>query len=728
MSEIRIEGADSIPEQPILVFPNRLDLPAMQELEKALGGSGRVAWMLENSLMPGEAILNKLKESPTKGFAYSTSHSPSSIFGKVNKLMESGRHVVVLAGRPQQAPGNLSDIPSNLLTLFDGFPQPVLPVYVGMYNNYLDAAITTREPYDRLHITICAPQREGPQLGSRVQAAWMSAQAEQFQQHPMLANARLPQLLVEALFRNPKGKVLDGTNDTSFNYNDLLSAAVLTSGILERKSSNARMGIILPPGKLSIIANLACLLSGISAVNINYTTTAAQFKEIVKQTALTRFITDSDFVNMQREFKWPLSRDLIFLDKELNDKGPWRLRLWTYLTRIRQPQQLIKDAKIVIPDADAEAAVFFTGGTEDKPLGVPFSHRMLLAAAMSIRSRLQLRPGHDTILSVQPAYTPAGFIFGILLPLLCDFNIVTYTIPTAGKRLCTLLQQHSVALVTNSPTGIRSMLKAAKTPQTFSQLQYCLSCGSKLPQNTAIFAKQHFGLKIQECYGMAEVLPFASASMPAPATNPDSTQPVLPTARQDCVGAPLPGIAVRITGLHSPDPTSTPANPGLIWLKGPAVTHQYLGISNADSPRMHGKWFCTGDIGHMNPDGMLTILGRRERFSQVNNQMIPHVQLEELIYKIYGVTHEDNKRKIAIIGVPSRTGGEALVLLTTLHQQITADDYKVLKGEINNHHYPDSWKPQHIIPVSHIPTLPNGKLDHKTCFRGACKALRINLE
>ncbi|MBE6415609.1 MAG: hypothetical protein E7032_03650 [Akkermansiaceae bacterium] len=63
MSEIRIEGADSVPAQPMLVLPNRVDLPTMLELEKALGGPGRVAWMVENTLMPGEAIMNHLRET-----------------------------------------------------------------------------------------------------------------------------------------------------------------------------------------------------------------------------------------------------------------------------------------------------------------------------------------------------------------------------------------------------------------------------------------------------------------------------------------------------------------------------------------------------------------------------------------------------------------------------------------------------------------------------------------
>lgn len=712
----------------MLVLPNRVDLPTMLELEKALGGKEHIAWMVESTLMPGEAVMNHLRQNQCAGFVCGINQQGRDfILSKARKHIELGRHVVLLPGRPLQAPGTLSDIPGQLLSLFDGTPLHALPVYTGMYNNYFDAAIATREPYDRLHISICPPARAGQQLGARVQAAWMSAQVAQLQQHPMLEHPDLPQRLTESLLRNPQGRLLDGVDDSTLLYRDLLSAAVMATSVLEKHSTSKRIGIILPPGKLSTIANLACLLTGVTAVNINYTATPEQFEHMVKQTGVTRFITDTRFTNMQRQFSWPLSRDLIYLDRELAEQGPWKLKAWGALAKLRSPQQLMQHAKIATSAADDVAAITFTGGTDDKPLGVAITHRMLLAATISLRSRLQLSPGHDLLFSVLPAYTPAGLIAGIMLPLLGGFNMVTYPTAKAGKRICTLIHQHAVAMVINSPAGTRTMLKAAKDTNTFAQLQYCLSAGAKLPSHLTETAQQRFGLQLLECYGAAEVLPFAAAAMPAPSADPDASRPVQPTAAKGCIGAPLPGVAVRITGLYSPEPSTTPSKPGLVWLKGPAVTRRYLEISNEDSPRMHGNWFCTGDVGYMRPDGMLTILGRKVRFTQMGEEMIPHVQLEEMLYNIYDIQPEGNERKLAIVSVPSRTGGETLVLLSTLHTEITNSDLIALRNGITNLHYPRSWVPEHIIPVKFIPTLPNGKLDYKTCFQGTCRMLKIKL-
>lgn len=710
----------------MLVLPNRVDLRIMQELEKALGGPGRIAWMVENTLMPGEAIMNRLRETRSPGFVCSINQQGrDAIISKVRQQLELGRHVVMLPGRPLQAPGTLADTPASLLSVFDGTPLHALPVYAGMYNNFFDAAITTREPYDLLHITFCPPLRAGNQLGARAQAAWMNAQSSQLEQLPMLEHANLPHMLVEALLRHAKGRLLDGIDDSTLLYRDILSAAVMATSVLEKHSTNARMGIILPPGKLNTIANLACLLAGITAVNINYTASASQFEHMVQQAGLTRFVTDTRFINKERQFAWPPSRDLIFLDTELAEQGPWRLKAWNTIAKLRTPQQLMQHAKVVTPDPGAEAAVIFTGGTDDKPLGVPLTHRMLLAATLSLRSRLQLNPGHDILLSVLPSYMPAGLIGGLLLPLLGGYDMVTYPTPTAGKRLCTLVKQHSISMLTNTPAGLRAMLKAAKETTDFAPLQYCLSSGAKLPASLAEATAQRFGLQLLESYGTAEVLPFAAAGMPAPETDPDSTRPTLPTTRKGGIGAPLPGVAVRITGLYTPEASPTPSNPGLVWLRGPAVTTRYLGISNADSPRMHGRWFCTGDVGYMTPDGLLTILGRKVRFTQMGDEMIPHVQLEEILYKIYNITPDENERKLAVVSVPSRTGGEELVMLSTLHKEVTPPDYLTLRYGVTNLHLPASWAPRHIIAVKYIPTLPNGKLDYQTCFLGACRMLKI---
>ena len=60
MSKMVTEGTGNIPEQSVLVLPNRVNTAIMHELEKALGGPGRVAWLVQNELPPEPAIMGHL--------------------------------------------------------------------------------------------------------------------------------------------------------------------------------------------------------------------------------------------------------------------------------------------------------------------------------------------------------------------------------------------------------------------------------------------------------------------------------------------------------------------------------------------------------------------------------------------------------------------------------------------------------------------------------------------
>ena len=71
MSAIVTEGTGNIPEQPTLVMPNRVTPAIMLELEKALGGSSRVAWLVESSLRPAPEIMQHLQQTRAAGTMFS---------------------------------------------------------------------------------------------------------------------------------------------------------------------------------------------------------------------------------------------------------------------------------------------------------------------------------------------------------------------------------------------------------------------------------------------------------------------------------------------------------------------------------------------------------------------------------------------------------------------------------------------------------------------------------
>ncbi|MER5865203.1 AMP-binding protein [Kitasatospora sp. NPDC002040] len=116
------------------------------------------------------------------------------------------------------------------------------------------------------------------------------------------------------------------------------------------------------------------------------------------------------------------------------------------------------------------------------------------------------------------------------------------------------------------------------------RVRYAISGGSSLdPELLLFFAGA--GVIVYEGYGLTET------------TGPSTVNPPL-RPRPGTVGPPVPGTAVRI------------ASDGEVLLSGGQLFTSYLDPA-AQPPFLDG-WFATGDLGRLDPDGYLTITGRKK--------------------------------------------------------------------------------------------------------------------
>lgn len=724
MSAICTEGLGNIPEHPTLVMLNRADLTVMQELEKLFGSSQQVAWLVDETMPIEESMMQHLQQKRAPGILYKPdSRGTERILAQIESFLAHHYHVILLPGKPTQLRASLSDVPASLLTIADAGKLPVLPVYVGMYNDSTDDAISAEDEYDELHIHIMPLQKPGVSLGVRVLTSWMEASADALMHHPQFEHASLAHSLLCSLKEYPEVCLLDGIDNSVLPYKDLLALSIMLANNLRQYASQRRIGIILPPGKASAIANVACILAGLVPVNINYNVSAEVFQAAAAKARIDRYLTDERFVSKMNHFAWPPSRDLIFVERELAEVGAGRLRFWKWMVRFCSVDRLAALLHLPEkPNPDAEAALLFTGGASGPAKAVPMTHRMLMANLMQTQSRIDMQPG-DTVLSALPMFQSYGLHMGFLFPLLFGYNMVTYPDPFAARRLCELMSENEVNLAVATPVLVRRMLQMADE-ETFDSVEYFIVGSEKLPADLAAEAERRFKLTLLECYGLAEASPLVALNLPNPVIK-RSNEPFVPANKRGTVGVPLQGIAVRITDPAREGYVQSPGASGLIWLKGPSIMLAYLGDDAATAERVRGAWFCTGDIGRMDADGMLTIGGRRSRFSKIGGEMVPHDLLEQVVNRVLKVNPADPERKICVVGVPSRTAGEQLVLLSILHKTTHPHDLITLRYGIMGEGYPALWCPERIIPIPAIPELQKGKVDFIACRKFACEALGI---
>jgi O-succinylbenzoic acid--CoA ligase len=149
-------------------------------------------------------------------------------------------------------------------------------------------------------------------------------------------------------------------------------------------------------------------------------------------------------------------------------------------------------------------------------------------------------------------------------------------------------------------------------------------------------------------------------------------------------GFPLDGVAVKI------DVT------GEVMLRGPMLFDGYEGDPELTAAVMDHGWLRTNDLGRLDEDGRLQILGRVDDVIISGGVKVPAYAVEQMLRAVPGV-HD-----VAVVGRPDREWGEAVVAV--LDRQV---DLEELRAAVQ----PRTWAPKDVVVVPELPLLANGKVD-----------------
>ncbi|MBR3944532.1 MAG: AMP-binding protein [Akkermansia sp.] len=721
MAKVRITGLENLQTAPSLYLPNRVDAVVLPELERLLGGIDNVAYMVEEVLAPEEDVKRFLKKRHVISFNFRKANVKSLREQLLNQMAE-GRDVVFVPGRPNSIMGCTSDVPMPFMMQLAALHISPVPVFVGHYRENILRAFTSDKTYEWIALSILPKLSPGPLTGERVLEAWMEASATEYERNPIL-DYSLARLLVEGMRRNGKVEVIDGMDGSSLPFYKVLGVSMALSRELKKMVTEPRLGIILPPGKGGLIANYACILAGIVPVNINYTSSEPAFKSIVRQSGLKHFISARAFMSKLPQFPWPQGDAIIHLDKTLKGIGMPKIAGWVAFARFAPMSVVSMTFNLDARKGDDEAALLFTSGSSGEPKGVAFTHRMVIANMTQILSKASLAPGSKFLCSL-PIFHSFGLTISTLLPPIYGFGMVTYPSPLEAKKLNELIEQHKCALVVTTPTFARSMLRRAGA-HTYDSVQLFVVGAEKLQTTVAEEFKEKCNVTLLEGYGLTETAPVCGVNLQE--TGPTPQQPYfVPGYKFGSIGQVLPGLAVRITDPDDDNVRLTLNEQGMIWLKGANVFKGYIGRDDLNEGIFRDGWFKTGDLGKVDLNGILTLGGRRSRFSKVGGEMVPHEVVENAIEDFVPHPEGFTGRAVAVVGVPDAQKGEALVLLSCVHTSQLTQALDEIRSHLVEQGLPRLWCPREIIPVETIPALPTGKMDLRGCQMLANEALGIH--
>jgi acyl-[acyl-carrier-protein]-phospholipid O-acyltransferase / long-chain-fatty-acid--[acyl-carrier-protein] ligase len=532
-----------------------------------------------------------------------------------------------------------------------------------------------------------------------------------FQQRPGL-DGHLGRATVQGLKQHQfRELVIDGMDHRRMKGGDLLAAAIALSKWIKGHCAGQRVAVVLPPGLGAIVANLAITLADKVAVNLNFTAGRAALESAIRRGEIAHAISAKPVMKRLQDFPWP--QEVYRLEELIPELKP-KIVAWRLFTMVTPSWLISRVLGLPCKGDRREAVLLFTSGTSGEPKGVVLSHRNILGNVMQFRTMVHLDEG-DTLMASLPFFHSFGCTVTLWHPLIKGVRTVTYPSPLDVQKNAELIERYKVTLLATTATFLRGYLKRSE-PKQFASIKLLVAGAEKLPRELARTFEAKFNIRVHEGYGLTETSPVVSVNLPNSARRhpQDGHEPL---SRAGSVGKLLPGQAAQIRDPET-DALLSPYQLGMLWLKGPNVFEGYLNEEAKSREVLQDGWFKTGDLGRFDEDGFLYIEGRISRFSKIGGEMVPHEAIENKLIEQFDL-RSDEKRLVAVVGVPDEAKGESLVMLCT-HEL----DVGEVREKLAAAGFPNLWVPKVIRKVDELPVLGSGKLDLGRCKELAAEAGR----
>jgi fatty-acyl-CoA synthase len=353
------------------------------------------------------------------------------------------------------------------------------------------------------------------------------------------------------------------------------------------------------------------------------------------------------------------------------------------------------------PDVDerSAAAMCYSSGTTGNPKGVAYSHRSVVLHSMAIALGDALAIGTaDRALPVVPMF----HVLAWGIPHACFLVGASLVMPDrfmAPEPLVRLVEDERVTLAGAVPSvwgGVLQYLDAH--PDTdWSSLRDVIVGGSACPRSLMEGFERH-GVRILHAWGMTETSPVATVAVPPEFALGEKRWRY--RLSQGRLVSLVEGRVVTPDGAVAPWDGETV---GEVEVRGPWVVGSYYGEDAAD--RFDDGWLRTGDVGHLDPDGFLTLTDRAKDVIKSGGEWISSVLLENLLMSHPSVA------EASVVGVPDEKWGERPLATVVVRsgESVTAEALRdFLAGQVPRWQLPERWS-----FVAEVPKTSVGKFDKK---------------
>jgi malonyl-CoA/methylmalonyl-CoA synthetase len=354
--------------------------------------------------------------------------------------------------------------------------------------------------------------------------------------------------------------------------------------------------------------------------------------------------------------------------------------------------------------ADDLAAILYTSGTTGRSKGAMLSHGNLLSNARTLQAYWDWQPG-DVLIHALPIFHVHGLFVAVHGALLNGSKMIWFG-RFDPRAVVQRLPEATVFM--GVPTlYVRLLAEPTLTRAACAAMRVFISGSAPLLVETFDAWTVRTGHVLLERYGMSETVMLTSN----PCRASDGTR------RRGTVGPALPGVGLRVMDdAGQPCPSSVI---GHIQVTGPNVFSGYWRMPEKTREEFTADasgqaWFKTGDVGLVEADGYVTIVGRSKDLIISGGYNVYPAEIEAVLNELPGVVES------AVIGVPHADFGEAVVAVLVARPGALLDPAVMitgLKGQIANFKVP-----KQVFVVADLPRNAMGKVQ-KNLLREQHKAL-----
>ena len=441
------------------------------------------------------------------------------------------------------------------------------------------------------------------------------------------------------------------------------------------------------PEMLNIYA--ACAQAGLVFLPLNPTYTVDEIEYFIENSGSRLIICNKK----NKEGLTVIAKNLSVLIETLNSDSTGSI--------IDKANSSSEDFKTATRSKDDLAALLYTSGTTGKSKGAMLTQANLLSNGNALMTAWQFTKS-DILLHALPLFHTHGLF------------VATNVILSAGGSMIFLPKFDLDDIVKNLPKssammGVPTFYMRLLADDRFNKklvhhIRLFVSGSAPLLSETHIQFEKITGHRILERYGMTE-------------TNMNTSNPYNGERRAGTVGLPLPGVELKITDPETGRELSN-NEIGQIEVRGPNVFKGYWRMPEKTKAELRENgFFITGDLGKIDKDGYIHILGRDKDLIISGGFNIYPKELEEIIDDQEGVLES------AVIGVSHSDFGETPIAIIVQEAEMAPNieviDRNLRKSLARYKH------PRKMIIVDKLPRNAMGKVQ-KNILRSYYKDLFLN--